>query len=233
MSWLEYQLNKRIECENSIQDKFGDPKEYLLKRYVTEQKSLKYISNETGLSCTFITRFLDRLGIEKRGKSEARKGKPNPFTKEHIENIKKSHQKKSTKKKHSEANKRVWSKMSYEDKIKRTTPGNVARTRIAQSTLISSIEIKVKNELDKRGIRYSQQKPIRKGKYFLDFYLPDYRLIIECNGDYWHNLDHRKKRDKELKKYVEKQNIKIVFLWEHEINENVITLLDKVFKEVV
>ena len=61
-----------------------------------------------------------------------------------------------------------------------------------------------------------------KYQYFfsLDFYLPDLKLVIECNGDYWHNLPDKIKRDKQLKKYVESTGRKIIFIWEHEINDD-------------
>lgn len=83
----------------------------------------------------------------------------------------------------------------------------------------SSIEIIVQKQLDSLGIRYLQQKHINDGKrdYWLDFYIPSLRLVIECNGDYWHNLPERKERDKRLKEYVESTGRKIVFIWEHEI----------------
>lgn len=85
----------------------------------------------------------------------------------------------------------------------------------------SSIEIIVQKQLDSLGIRYLQQKHINGGKrdYWLDFYIPSLRLVIECNGDYWHNLPERKERDKRLKEYVESTGRKIVFIWEHEIKD--------------
>lgn len=77
----------------------------------------------------------------------------------------------------------------------------------------SSIEIKVKEQLDYFGIKYIQQKRINDGKrnYFLDFYIPSLKLVIECNGDYWHSLEDKKERDRKLEKickiYRKKNNI--------------------------
>lgn len=85
----------------------------------------------------------------------------------------------------------------------------------------SSIEIKVAKQLDEIGIRYIQQKHISNGvrNFYLDFYIPSLKLVVECNGDYWHNLPDKKVRDKELKEYVESTGRKIIFIWEHEIKD--------------
>lgn len=86
----------------------------------------------------------------------------------------------------------------------------------------TSIELKVKEQLDMIGVRYIQQKRINDGNrnYFLDFYIPSLRLVVECNGDYWHNLPEKKERDKALKEYVESTGRRIIFIWEHEINDD-------------
>ena len=86
----------------------------------------------------------------------------------------------------------------------------------------SSIELKVKEQLDMINIKYIQQKRAYNGEryFFLDFYIPSLKLVIECNGDYWHSFPDKIKRDKQLKKYVESTGRKIIFIWEHEINDD-------------
>lgn len=62
----------------------------------------------------------------------------------------------------------------------------------AQSDLQeSSIEKIVKEYLQKRGVGFRQQVLI--SKYMVDFLIDN--LIVECDGDYWHNLEHIKRRD--------------------------------------
>lgn len=122
-------------------------------------------------------------------------------------------------KKRSEDNKRIWSNMTKEEKYKRTRNGIVAAHNAIKNIVVSSIEVKVAEQLDYLGIRYIQQKCICNGKYYLDFYIPSLKLVVECNGDYWHILPGRKQRDKELKEYVESTGRKIIFIWEHEIND--------------
>ena len=86
----------------------------------------------------------------------------------------------------------------------------------------TSIELKVQNQLDEMGIKYIKQKVVHDSKrcYILDFYIQSLKLVIECNGDYWHNRHDRIKRDNMLKKYVESTGRKIIFIWEHEINDD-------------
>lgn len=83
----------------------------------------------------------------------------------------------------------------------------------------TSIEIKVGKQLKDYGVRYIYQKPICNGHFIVDFYLPEYKLVVECNGDYWHSRPERKERDKELEEYVLSKGKDILWLWEHEIND--------------
>lgn len=90
----------------------------------------------------------------------------------------------------------------------------------------TSIEVKVAEQLEKYNIKYIYQKPICKGHFVLDFWLPNYQLVIECNGDYWHKREERIKRDKELKEYVLSKGKDILFLHEYEINDEWFDLSD-------
>lgn len=90
----------------------------------------------------------------------------------------------------------------------------------------TSIEVKVAEQLEEYNIKYIYQKPICRGHFIVDFYLPEYQLVIECNGDYWHSLKNRKERDKELESYVKSKGKDILWLWEHEINDDWFDLSD-------
>ena len=47
----------------------------------------------------------------------------------------------------------------------------------------TSIELKVEAELQKRNINYQKQVPLCKVA-LVDFYLPEYRIVIQCDGCY-------------------------------------------------
>ena len=125
----------------------------------------------------------------------------------------------------SKAWKEQWESLSKEEQLKRLEKWIDAgheEERDGSYLKPSSIEIKVQEQLDEIGLRYVQQKRVHNGEryFFLDFYVPSLKLVIECNGDYWHSLPEKVERDKNLKKYVEFTGRKIVFIWEHEINDD-------------
>lgn len=126
--------------------------------------------------------------------------------------------------------KNQWESLTKKEKLERLSHWIKAGHESNKNVFLkpSSIELKVKEDLDFYEIRYIQQKRVSNGKrnFYLDFYIPSLKLVIECNGDYWHNLPEKKQRDKELKKYVESTGRKIVFIWEHEINDEWFDILD-------
>lgn len=58
---------------------------------------------------------------------------------------------------------------------------------MAQRGFVSSIERKMAELLDALGVAYIQQCPIA-GKY-VDFAIPDLNIVIEVDGEYWHQND--------------------------------------------
>jgi very-short-patch-repair endonuclease len=63
-----------------------------------------------------------------------------------------------------------------------------------QQQFDTDIELKVKEELIKRKIKFIH--PHRIKNHPADFYLPKHGLILEIDGDYWHNLPGAKEKDK-------------------------------------
>lgn len=84
----------------------------------------------------------------------------------------------------------------------------------------TSIETIIKRYLDEFGVNYIQHyRKLLKDKKSkeVDFYLEDYHLAIECNGNYWHSGETG--RINGLWKYNElkKQNIELLVFWEDDI----------------
>lgn len=87
----------------------------------------------------------------------------------------------------------------------------------------SSIEKMIWKVLDELSIDYKTQISFNNGKFIVDIYIPSQRLIIECNGDYWHNykiFPNTKIRDKALEKYADDNDYKLTWLWESDIRKN-------------
>jgi very-short-patch-repair endonuclease len=96
----------------------------------------------------------------------------------------------------------------------------------------SKLEEKFAKEfLDKLGVKYIYQyKAESIGRYF-DFYLPEVRLIIEVDGDYYHaygkireEMSPMQKKntrvDEHKNKWALMHGIPILRIWEHDINKN-------------
>lgn len=91
----------------------------------------------------------------------------------------------------------------------------------------TSIELKIEVELRKRGINYQKQVPLCKIA-IVDFYLPEYRIIIQADGDYWHNLPKRKEKDEKRDRVLTFNGFNVYRFWEHEINDSVKECINKV-----
>ena len=93
----------------------------------------------------------------------------------------------------------------------------------------TSIERKVAKELDKRKIKYKQNINI-KNIANVDFYLPEHNVIIECDGDYWHNLPGRQEEDKRKTNLLKQKGFEVYRFWEHEINNDFDRVINKIKK---
>lgn len=100
-------------------------------------------------------------------------------------------------------------------------------------TKLTSIHKKINNLLDIMNIQYENEKPYKY--YSVDIYLPQYNLIIEIMGDYFHGnpLKYSKKKlnkmqlknirkDKAKHTYIKRYyGIEILYLWESDINNDI------------
>lgn len=94
----------------------------------------------------------------------------------------------------------------------------------------TSIENTVAQLLSNMKIAFWEQFPV--DWYTCDFFLPKYNIIIECDGDYWHNLPKSKARDKRKDKHLSKLGYKLLRLSEHKI-ENDLTWCKKQIRNLI
>ena len=110
----------------------------------------------------------------------------------------------------------------------------------------SSLEKEVREFLEKENIEYVAQKRSKwLGKQSLDFYLPKYKIAIECQGlqhfkasDYFGGEERYKKTvelDRNKRNNCELHNIKIIYYTHYEIEyecelvTDLITLKEKIY----
>jgi len=82
----------------------------------------------------------------------------------------------------------------------------------------TSIEILIEQELIKNKIPYMKQVPI-EGIALVDFLLPN-KIIIQCDGDYWHSKEINKGRDISQDVVLNFNGYKVYRFWEHEIKKS-------------
>lgn len=87
------------------------------------------------------------------------------------------------------------------------------------------------NFLVRLGVNYVYQYKMGSIGRYLDFYLPEYRIGIEVDGDYYHSyglvyeeMNPMQKRnhrvDNEKNKWCSRNGIFLVRIWEHDINKH-------------
>lgn len=88
------------------------------------------------------------------------------------------------------------------------------------------IEVLIQNELESRDILFEKHKVVFK-YHQCDFFIKP-NIVIECDGDYWHNLPEIKKRDKENNQLMDNKGYVVMRFWEKEIRENVRKCVDMI-----
>jgi very-short-patch-repair endonuclease len=119
------------------------------------------------------------------------------------------------------------------------------RNVLPSSSRNTKPEILFMNILDNLCLSFTTQK--RVGKYICDFYLPDYNLIVEIDGNYWHaNPEIYKstdiigpkrfsaqkiwEKDNNKSAYILNKNFNLLRYWENDIKN---ISYEKVFEDIV
>jgi very-short-patch-repair endonuclease len=97
----------------------------------------------------------------------------------------------------------------------------------------SKLEEKFKLILDILDIKYKHTFYVKPIKAFYDFYLPDYNMLIEVDGDFWHchptkypqaeysSQQRNIIRDQEKNQWAQDNGYKLLRFWEDDINNNI------------
>lgn len=93
----------------------------------------------------------------------------------------------------------------------------------------SNVEKKLANYLIEHKISFICQFKYKLG--VADFYIKP-NLIIEVDGDYWHNLPKVKERDKRQTLFLEGEGYTVLHLWEHDINNNPNECIEKILRYI-
>jgi len=78
------------------------------------------------------------------------------------------------------------------------------------------------------GYKFRRQHSV--GKYIVDFYCSEKRLIIEIDGS--QHIEEQKQYDEERSKYLESLNFKVLRFWDNEVNNNLEGVLLKIIEDL-
>jgi len=184
-----------------------------------------------------------RKMLIKQGKIKGMNGSKNPqfgkhswsfgLTKFSNEKLKKAAEKQSLTKKDK------WNKLSEDKKnVIRKIMAHIGANCKKRKT---SIEIIIAGLLDSFKIGY--EWGYEKDGFVFDFFLKDFNLVIECQGDYWHanpmkysekninNIQKRNiKRDHKKINYLLDKKISCLFFWEYDIKHKIDEIKRKIYE---
>lgn len=86
---------------------------------------------------------------------------------------------------------------------------------IAQQGRSSSIEIMLQEAMKEAELHPTPQHII--GPFIADFAFIEQKLVVECDGDYWHSLPERQAKDRQKDGYLKKTGWRIIRLSETDI----------------
>lgn len=130
-------------------------------------------------------------------------------------------------------------KMS-ESHIENWEKGNIGRKHYT-----SKLEDKFEEILKIINIKYQKIFFAKSIKAFYNFYLPNFNLIIEVDGDFFHSNPkfypdgpiyktqiQNNLRDQEKNKWASDNNYKLLRFWEYDINNNISQVIETLKKEL-
>lgn len=202
VSWLSMQSKKHGIQWNQydLMKNTGnwDNPEFLKAEHWDKQKSIRQIARENNISSPRLLRRFKKYEIDVRSNAAANKLKAPQASK---------------------IMKDLWKDKKFKEKH--------ASARLKQRNIVSNIQQVLYNVLDDLKIQYYRERQgmpndpeTAIGPYNFDCVIPlkDKTLLIECNGDYWHNLEDVMIKDKQKQSYISNNfpTHELKYLWEHE-----------------
>ncbi len=96
----------------------------------------------------------------------------------------------------------------------------------------TAIEAKIYAELERRGITFVKQQVI-DGLWVVDALIPGARIVIECDGEYWHSLPKMQDRDKKKDSYLRSRKYKVFRFPEAAIHADVKECVQRVVDALI
>jgi len=196
-----YNIPIRKKGESNVgKYKVEIPVEEIKDLYIGRKIPISKIKKIFNCHAETIRKRLERCGIPIRSIGEALKGNPSSIRGKH----------------HTEETRKKLSALT----VKQLASGKMKR----KDTVI---EKKIEEGLMLNNIYYQKNVSLC-GITVPDFYLPNYRLAIYADGDYWHNLQTARDRDERQNKILKLNGYQVLRFWEHEIKKSTVNCISKI-----
>lgn len=96
----------------------------------------------------------------------------------------------------------------------------------------TAIEAKMYQELERRGVTFVKQQVI-DGLWVVDALIPGARMVIECDGEYWHSLPDMVERDRKKDIYLKSRGYKIFRFPEAAIHADVASCVQRIVDALI
>ena len=152
----------------------------------------------------------------------------------------------TTRRKMSISQSRVHSNLSYRQKLSQSIKkkydtdaafyqGKLKHlANLRQKPRDTKIERLIREVLEQLKVNFDSGKTFQVDRIVAqpDFFLPEYNIAIECDGEYWHSSPHAKRRDHIKDQLYRTLGLQVVRLSEKDILSNPIRAFEKGLKDV-
>lgn len=96
------------------------------------------------------------------------------------------------------------------------------KLEIEGSSILESIGLK-------KGVDFQEQVPMFN-RYIADIVMFDKKMVIEWDGDYWHNRSENIERDKKRNSIFKENGFRVIRFWEHEVYKKKLLVKNRIIK---
>lgn len=123
-----------------------------------------------------------------------------------------------------------WNK---DKKHSQETIDKIRQKRIKQQFLKAdtSIEKKMKEALRRNGLKFEEQYNL-DNKFLIDIAIPELKIAIECDGEYWHSLPRNQHVDKQKQIHCDKYGWQLLRFTDKEINTKLDDCINIIFNMI-
>lgn len=91
----------------------------------------------------------------------------------------------------------------------------------------TKIELKMKGILFSLNIPFEHQVKVEGINHLFDFRIKGTNVLVECDGDYFHRLPGRRKKDYRINRLAKSKGCRVLRFWEKDIMKNESTVVRK------